>query len=290
MKKFTPYMLLIPSFTLIFIFTIIPLIYTAYLSFFEWNMISPKKNFVGFENYINVLTDDKFHQILIQTFMYIILFIIFNTIVTYIFAFMVSYFVNRPKKIFQTAIFLPSVISLVVGSMLYLWILNPVSGPLAQILNVIGLQLPNWTKTNGWVIVIISLIVAWKVFGYNFLVLYSGIIGIPKEIIEAAKLDNIKSHRIFLDIILPMSSSTGFYILIMTIVQGLQYVFTPISVITKGGPDYHSSNLVYHSYHEGFVLYNTGTSAAISIITLIIFVILLILQFIFVERGVHYES
>ena len=87
-----------------------------------------------------------------------------------------------------------------------------------------------------------------------------------------------------------MSSATGYYILIITIVQGLQYVFTPISVITKGGPNYKSSNLIYHAYHEGFTLYNTGTSAAVSTITMIIFFLLLIIQFMFVERRVAYEN
>src|SRR5699024_2518974 len=90
--------------------------------------------------------------------------------------------------------------------------------------------------------------------------------------------------------LIPMSSATGFYILIMTIVQGLQYVFTPIRVVTQGGPNYLSSNLIYHSYQEAFDLFNTGVSAASSVITLVIFVVLLALQFLFVERNVHYEN
>ena len=174
--------------------------------------------------------------------------------------------------------------------MLFLWILNPVSGPVAIVLAWFGLSIPNWTVTEGMVIVVLSLIVAWKVFGYNFIVLYSGIVGIPTEIIEAAKVDKISKFRIFTDIIIPMSSATGFYILIMTIVQGLQYVFTPIRVVTQGGPNYHSSNLIYHSYHEAFDLFNTGVSAASSVITLIIFMFLLAMQFIFVERNVYYEN
>ena len=62
-----------------------------------------------------------------------------------------------------------------------------------------------------------------------------------------------------------MSSATGIYVFITTIVQGLQYVFTPIKVITQGGTNYASSNLIYASYHEAFTLYRTGTSSAISI-------------------------
>ncbi|WP_156302474.1 carbohydrate ABC transporter permease [Salinicoccus sp. YB14-2] len=289
-KKYTNYLLLAPALILLAIFTIGPLIYTIYLSFFDWNMISPTKTFVGFENYTELFQSETFRKIIFQTFQYIILFVLLNTVVTYIFAYIIAHLIDRWKPIYKAAIFTPSVISLVVGSMLFLWILNPVSGPVATVLGWVGLSIPNWTVTEGTVIVVLSLIVAWKVFGYNFIVLYSGIVGIPNEIIEAAKLDKISKFRIFTDIIIPMSSATGFYILIMTIVQGLQYVFTPIRVVTQGGPNYLSSNLIYHSYQEAFDLFNTGVSAASSVITLVIFVALLALQFLFVERNVYYEN
>ena len=72
--------------------------------------------------------------------------------------------------------------------------------------------------------------------------------------------------------------------------QGLQFVYTPISVITQGGPNYASSNLIYQSFNEGFILYRTGHSAALSILTLLVFAVLLLAEFKFVEKGVHYEN
>lgn len=92
------------------------------------------------------------------------------------------------------------------------------------------------------------------------------------------------SHKIFLDIVVPMSSATEIYVLIITIVQGLQYVFTPINVITQGGPDNWSANLIYNSYKEGFLLFSTGSSSAFSVLTMLLFIVLLILEFRFVER------
>ena len=132
------------------------------------------------------------------------MFIVLNTGLTYVTAYVIAHLIKSNKGFYKVAIFTPSVISLVVGSMLFLWILNPVSGPVAIVLGWFGLSIPNWTVTEGMVIVILSLIVAWKVFGYNFIVLYSGIVGIPSEIIEAAKLDKISKFRIFTDIIIPM--------------------------------------------------------------------------------------
>ena len=87
-----------------------------------------------------------------------------------------------------------------------------------------------------------------------------------------------------------MSSATGVYILIMTIVQGLQYVFTPIKVITQGGPDNASSNIIYSVYQEGFVLYRTGYASAFAIAAMVLFVALLVLEFRYVEKGVYYEN
>lgn len=186
--------------------------------------------------------------------------------------------------------FIPAVISLVVVSMVFTWILNPISGPIAIILKAVGIKMPIWSNLNGWVIAIIAMMTSWKVFGYNFIVLYSAIMGIDREIIDSAKLDKIPSWRLFSQVVLPMSSATGIYILIITIVQGLQYVFTPIKIITKGGPNYASSNLIYHSYQKAFELYTIGESSAISIMTLVLFAIILLLTFKFIESKVYYEN
>src|SRR5699024_6827148 len=150
--------------------------------------------------------------------------------------------------------------------------------------------MPNWSKLDGWVIAVLSLITSWKVFGYNFILLYASINGVSREIIEAARLDGMPLWRIFFSIVIPMSSATGIYIFIITIVFGLQYVFTPIKVITQGEPNYGSSNIMYHIYHEAFVLYRTGHSAALATLMMFFFLLLLIFEFRFVERSVYYEN
>lgn len=283
-------LLLFPSILLFSVFTFWPFLYTIYLSFFDWNMVSPKKKFVGFENYVHVLTDPNFLKIAVNTFLYIAILLVINFVVPYIFAFVIGIVLKKWTSFYKGFLFLPAFISLVVGSILFTWILNPVSGPVALIFGWLGWEMPVWNKAQGWVILVLSLITSWKVFGYNFVLLYASVNGISKEVIEAARLDNIPLWRIFFRIVLPMSSATGIYVLIMTIVQGLQYVFTPVKVITQGGPDYASSNLIYHSYHEAFVLFETGHSAALSVITMMIFILLLVLEFKFVERRVYYEN
>ena len=173
---------------------------------------------------------------------YIIILLLINFIAPYVLSFILTIVIRKGKSFYRGAFFLPSVISLVIGSVLYTWILNPVSGPVAIILRNMGLTMPFWSKTEGWVILVLSIITSWKVFGYNFIVILGGIYGVDESVIEAARLEGASNFRIFMDIVVPMSAATGIYVFIITIVQGLQFVFTPIKVVTQGGPNYASSN------------------------------------------------
>lgn len=284
------YLFLVPSLLAFIAFMFAPLFQTIYLSFFEWNMIKPVKKFVGLGNYIQIFKDPNTYRIAGNTLVYILILLLLNFVFPYILSFILSSVVKKGKGIYKSIFFLPSVISLVVGSILYVWILNPISGPVAIVAKAFGITMPIWSKTDGWVIAVLSVITSWKVFGYNFIVILAGVSGVSAEVIEAAKLDNVPLWKIFRDIVIPMSSATGIYVFIITIVQGLQYVFTPIKVVTQGGPNYASSNMIYMSYHEAFTLYRTGTSSAVSVLTMIFFVILLVLEFRFVEKGVYYEN
>lgn len=284
------YLLLVPTIIIFAMFMFWPFIYTIYLSFYEWNMVNPTKTFVGFNNYISVLTDPITLKVFKNTAFYIVFLLLINLCIPYIFAFVIDVVLQKWGSFYRASLFLPAVISLVVGSILFTWMLNPVSGPVALILQYFHISMPNWSKLDGWVIAVLSLITSWKVFGYNFILLYAAINGVSREIIEAARLDNMPLWKIFFSIVLPMSSATGIYVFIITIVFGLQYVFTPIKVLTNGEPNYGSSNIIYHIYHEAFVLYRTGHSAALSTIMMLFFLVLLIVEFRFVERSVYYEN
>lgn len=289
-KSLKAYLYIMPAALAFLIFVIGPFLYTFYLSFFDWNMISPDMKFVGIDNYVRVLTDPVFYKVLKNTLAYIFILLLTTFLFPYILSYLLSLVIKKFKGFYRSAFFLPSVISMVIGSVLFTWILNPLSGPVAIILSRFGFGLPNWTRSEGWIILVISLITTWKAFGYNFIVLLGGIYGVDESVVEAARLEGAGNFRIFVDIVVPMSSATGVFVLITSIVQGLQYVFTPIKVISQGGPNYASANLIYQSYHEAFTLYRTGTSSAMSMITMIIFIVLLIIEFKIVERGVYYEN
>jgi sn-glycerol 3-phosphate transport system permease protein len=253
-------------------------------------MVSPNKEFVFFQNYKDILTAPEVLKSFINTIVYIGLLLIFNFLIPYIIGFILAMLVTKYKGFYKSVIFLPSIISTVVGSLIYLWIFNPLSGPIAIFLSKFDIQSPFWIKTNGLVILVLSIVTAWKSFGYNLIILLSSIIEVPRELIEQAKLDNLSNSQIFVKIILPLTSSTALYVLIVTVVFGLQYVFVPINVITQGGPDNASTNLVYSIYQYGFTFFQTGKASALAVITTAFFFILMLVKFKVLEKGVYYEN
>ena len=282
---------ILPALAVFLVFMFWPLAYTFYLSFFKWNMVAPTKTFVGIKNYISLLKEKVTLQLFLNTLLYILILVIFNFVIPYILAFINTFMMKKKaKSIYKVFIFMPSLISLVVGAIVLQWIFNPISGPVAAVLSKFGITIPSWSKTQGLVIVVISLVATYKAFGYNFLVLLAGVGSVSTELIEAARLDKTPYRKIFTQIVRPITSSSAIYILIMSIVQGMQYVFTPIKVLTQGGPDNASSNIIYGGYKEAFTFYDTGRSSALSIITMIIFLVMLFLEFKYVEKGVYYEN
>jgi sn-glycerol 3-phosphate transport system permease protein len=282
--------LLVPAMSIFTVFVFWPILRTIYLSFFDWNMISRNKKFVMLDNYTGILTDPVIYKSLGNTFLYIIFLGIFNFILPYIFAYALALLISKLKSFYRAMIFFPSIISLVVASLIFLWLFNPMSGPISKVYEIFGIESPFWLKTNGLVILLVSIITAWKIFGYNLILLLAGILEVPTELIESAKIDKLSNFQIFIYIVLPMTSSTALYVSIMTVVYGLQQVFVPINVLTQGGPNNGSTNLVYSIYQYAFTFFQTGRASALAIITTLFFFILISLKIKILEKGVYYEN
>ena len=242
------------------------------------------------DNYTGILTDPVIYKSLGNTFLYIIFLGIFNFILPYIFAYALALLISKLKSFYRAMIFFPSIISLVVASLIFLWLFNPMSGPISKVYEIFGIESPFWLKTNGLVILLVSIITAWKIFGYNLILLLAGILEVPTELIESAKIDKLSNFQIFIYIVLPMTSSTALYVSIMTVVYGLQQVFVPINVLTQGGPNNGSTNLVYSIYQYAFTFFQTGRASALAIITTLFFFILISLKIKILEKGVYYEN
>lgn len=289
-NKWHAFLFLLPSIFFFVVFSYWPLLQNLYLSFFSWNMVSPNMTFVGIENYTAVLGSEELIKILANTVVFVAIMLVLNFVLPYLFSFVLGHLIERGKGFYRSTLFMPATLSLAVASILFLWIYNPLAGPLSIVLSWFDLESPRWFKDNWLVIFAICTIIGWKVFGYNLIVMLAAMLAVPKEMIEAAKLENASNWQIFKQIIIPMTSSTAIYVFTITVVFGLQYVLVPVNMLTQGGPDQGSSNLVYIIYQYAFVFFQTGKSAAFAIITMICYIAFLLFRTKYLEKKVYYEN
>ena len=289
-NSFQAALYLLPAGLLFLIFFYWPLLQNAYLSLFSWNMVSPNMKFVGAENFSVIFASPELWKILLNTVLFVVIMLVLNFVLPYIYSFILGHVVTRWSSFYRSALFLPSTLSLAVASILFLWIYNPLAGPLQIILSWFSLESPRWFKEDYLVIFAISTIIGWKVFGYNMIVMLAAMVAVPKELIEAAKLENASNWTIFRKIILPMTSSTAIYVFTITVVFGLQYVLVPVNMLTQGGPDQGSSNLVYIIYQYAFTFFQTGRSAAYAVITMVCYLLFLFVKNKYLEKKVYYEN
>ena len=289
-NKWHAFSFLLPSIFFFAVFSYWPLLQNLYLSFFSWNMVSPNMTFVGIENYTAVLGSEELIKILANTVVFVAIMLVLNFVLPYLFSFVLGHLIERGKGFYRSTLFMPATLSLAVASILFLWIYNPLAGPLSIVLSWFDLESPRWFKENWLVIFAICTIIGWKVFGYNLIVMLAAMLAVPKEMIEAAKLENASNWQIFKQIIVPMTSSTAIYVFTITVVFGLQYVLVPVNMLTQGGPDQGSSNLVYIIYQYAFVFFQTGKSAAFAIITMVCYIAFLLFRTKYLEKKVYYEN
>lgn len=289
-RKWQAFLFLLPSVFFFAVFSYWPLLQNLYLSFFSWNMVSPNMKFVGLDNYISVLGSEELIKILVNTVVFVAIMLVLNFVLPYLFSFVLGHLIERGKGFYRSTLFMPATLSLAVASILFLWIYNPLAGPLSIVLSWFDVESPRWFKENWLVIFAICTIIGWKVFGYNLIVMLAAMLAVPKEMIEAAKLENASNWQIFKQIIVPMTSSTAIYVFTITVVFGLQYVLVPVNMLTQGGPDQGSSNLVYIIYQYAFVFFQTGKSAAFAIITMVCYKAFLLFRNKYLEKKVYYEN
>lgn len=281
---------LIPSIVLFLVFFYWPLIQNIYLSFFSWNMVSPKMKYVGFKNFIDVMSSPELVKIMINTVLFIGFMLILIFVLPYLYSYILGHLIKKWNNFYRGALFLPATLSLAVASILFLWIYNPLAGPINIILGCFDMTSPAWFKENYLVIFAICTIIGWKFFGYNLIIMLAAMVAVPKEMIEAAKLENASNWVIFKKIILPMTSSTAIYVFTITVVFSLQHVLVPVNMLTQGGPNQGSSNLVYIVYQYAFTFFQTGKAAAYAVITMFVYMAFLYVKNKYLEKKVYYEN
>lgn len=245
------------------IFEVFAIGFLIFFSFFKWDLISAPQ-FVGFQNFIKFIHSAKYWAVLYHTFLYVAGIMSVSILVGLLLALLFSEFNVKGRRLFLIAIFLPYVTSQAATGYIWQWMFAQQGGLVNYYLGKLGLPTPHWTTTPGWAMFAVILMSCWRLIGYNTLLFFIGIQAIPEVHYEAAKMDGASKMKSFWHITLPLLTPTFLFVLIITMVASTQ-AFTPVYVLTGGGPYGSTEVLMMRIYNMAFNNYQFGYANAISL-------------------------
>ena len=263
----TGWLLISPYVVFGMVFFLIPLLWTFYLAFTDWSLISPKYEFVGIANFIEALSDPKVHKAFFTTYKFFLLFVPAVLICAMIEA-LVIYHIPRFKSVFIIGFFLPYLASGVASSVVVRGLLSYESPVNTWIRNTFGVNI-NWLNSTILAPMVIALIMVWKFSGYYALIIESGLESIPLDVYEAADLDGAVGMQRFFKITLPLLYP-AFYTVCILATGVVFHIFTEPYLLTNGGPNGATNTWVLQIYEEAFNKLNTGYGSAIAIIAALV--------------------
>ena len=285
------FLFLLPALIIAILFVYYPALYTLNLSFFDWDMISPERTFVGWQNYQEILLPGSdFWESMLITLKYGFVY----TAASLIFGMLFAVALNRIKfmnKVFQSLFFIPSVTSISVVSVVWSLIFNPQIGPLNKFLESLGVAseaLPQWLNDPKLAIIVLAIIGTWQSLGYTTLLLLSGLRNIPGVYYEAAAVDGANRWKSFWHVTLPLLSPVLYFVIFMLMINSFQ-MFGAVSIMTQGKPLGSTNVVLFYIYQEGFRFFDAGTASAASTIVFMIIFITFMLQKKLGEQSVFYQ-
>ncbi len=288
--KISPYLYVLPAFLLLFAFRLTPIVMSFVISFFKWTIVGTGE-FIGFQNYQTMLSDQKFWQSLTNT-LWLVVFVVPASIVFSLFFAVLLNQIKALKSLFRIVYFMPFVTSLVAVSIVWKIIFNEQTGLANTFLSWIGMspqgwlseargifeiffsgfgiEIPKWMAGPSQALFAIIIMTIWKGLGYNTIIYLAGLQNIPKDYYEAAEIDGAGKMKQFWRITLPLVSPTTYYVLMMTTIVTFQ-AFAQVYLMTdKGGPSGTTNLIVYYIYQKGFDAQEMGYASAVALVLFII--------------------
>ena len=281
-----PTLLVVPQLAITAIFFFVPAGQAVWQSLFIPDPFGLRSQFVGLGNFVFLLSDPFYRASFVTT----AVFSASVALVSMAVALWLAVLADRLIKgsgTYRTLLIWPYAVAPAVAGVLWLFMFNTRVGLVSWYLGLLGYD---WNHTlNGdeamGLVVIAS---SWGRISYNFLFFLAGLQAIPKSVIEAAAIDGARFWKRFWTIVFPLLSPTTFFLLVVNVVYAFFETFGVIHTITSGGPQQSTTILVYKVFSDGFVGQDLGSSAAQSVILLVVVGILTIVQFKYIERKVHY--
>jgi multiple sugar transport system permease protein len=290
-RTLVAYLLLAPALIIALLFIYYPSAFVIKLSFYDWDLISPTKTFVGLGNFGRLLAPGSdFWQSLIRTLEYSAIYIPMSLVCGLVLALGLTK-ITAQKGFFQSIYFIPSITSISVVSIVWSYLFNPQIGPINQFLGKIGLAqtlIPQWLNDPNLALPVLAVIGVWQSMGFITLLFIGGLNNIPSTLHEAAQVDGASSWKAFWKVTLPLLSPVTYFLLFMLMIDSFR-VFGIVAIMTQGKPIGTTNVLLYFVYRNAFQYFDAGKASAASWIIFMIIMIFVLLQRKLGERNVFYQ-
>ncbi len=277
---------LIPVSIHFLIFELFPLIFSLYVSFFDWPL-GAEPRYIGLKNWMDLFSDPLVGKSLIVTFK----FALYYVLPTMVIGLMLAILINTRLKfigIFKSIYFVPAVTSIVILASVWKWFFVGDSGGIVNyVLGIFGIENLRFFSDENLALLITALLSIFKGCGYLMIYFYAGLKGLPETVFEAARIDGASGWRILWKITLPLLQSTILYIVIVSTIDVLQ-VFESSYILTAGGPNYATSTIVYQIYRTAFVNMNMGYASSMAYILFVMILIITLIQYKVLNKDVSY--
>ena len=259
---------------------LIPVIWSLGYTFFEGNAISGF-HYVGLDNITELFSDPDVRDALWFTLRFAVVLTIVQVALGYSLALLYIFVLRRGSSLVRTFVFFPVVLPTVAIALLFQQLFEsaPRMGPVNQFLDFIGLSPVDWFASGGTSFVVIVLMEAWRSMGFYAVLLYAGLVDIPEEILESARVDGASGLRLVRHIVLPLSTPVLLSSIIFSI-NGTLKVFDSVLALTNGGPGNTTTPLTLYMYQTSFAYgqYGYGSAIALLLSTLCLVVTLAIFR------------
>ncbi|MBX4956749.1 sn-glycerol-3-phosphate ABC transporter permease UgpA [Rhizobium lentis] len=285
-NKVLPYLLIAPQLLITVVFFLWPAATAFWQSFLRQDAFGFKTNFVWFQNYRRLFADPLYMDAFGHTLVFAVSVTVLSTTLALTLA-AAAMRVLRTSRIYSTLLIWPYAVAPAIAGILWWFMFNPSIGIVAYMLRSLGISWNHLINPdNAMVLIVIA--ATWKQISYNFLFFLAALQSVPRSLQEAGAIDGAGPVKRFWTIVFPLISPTTFYLVVINIVYAMFDTFGIVHATTQGGPARATEILVYKVYFDGFIGLNLGSSAAQSVILMIIVVALTAVQFRFVERRVQY--